>query len=66
MNNLLTHITRKKTIGRLESPIITRVSGGVQGYQQFEKVISLPPDPPRDDDGVVLNLIFDNQWSKEG
>ncbi len=53
-------------MGRLESPIITRVSGGVQSYQQFEKVMSLPPDPPRDDDGVVLNLIFDNQWSKEG
>jgi hypothetical protein len=28
--------------------------------------MSLPPDPPRDDDGVVLNLIFNNQWSKEG
>jgi hypothetical protein len=65
MNNLSTLFSREKHLGSCGNPALTGVLVGASRYQQFEKVMSLPPDPPRDDDGVILKLIFDNQWSKD-
>lgn len=46
--------------------VIAMDSEDNKNNQQFLKVMSLPPDPPLNNNDVTLNLIFDIQWSRNG
>jgi len=66
MNSLLT----TKRVGvmayTMGNSVIAMDSEGDENNQQFLKVMSLPPDPPLNNNDVTLNLIFDIQWSRNG
>ena len=58
MNSLLTKKRKEGVANTAGTSVLTGVSGGSESNQQFLEVMSLPPDPPHNNNDVILNLIF--------
>jgi hypothetical protein len=66
MNSLLTTKRVRIVADTMGNSVIARDTEDDKNNQQFLKVMSLPPDPPLNNNDVILNLIFDIQWSRKG